>query len=751
MKKITIVLISLTIASGVLSSPNASSPEAIKPEFSMNYTGRVTPQPKEELSKWEIIHLAQNGVTIEISSDAHNAVKLACDLLMQRNRKYSDKAKKFSDKKITIYLGELDSEFIHKTTERLGVNLANIKLQPQGYIIRRKDDSIIVAGKDHRGAFYGAMTIYQSIGLLNDELILRCADLNDWPTWQHRYFSSLVFTGGKSDFLSMAMYRLGLCCQTRGEWRNILAGKKSKGTYFTIEDLKPLIELNKKYDLLDTMFIVHIYAHSDPIIDITNDNDIAQLVKTCSFLAENGIEHIMIAVDDWMPEAKGRYVCYYPSERKRFDDSVGKAHGYLMRRIYDKLKGRFPDLKLSIVPAPYSLYRHGVDKNEFHQRYLHDMAEELPDDVFVVWTGPQVISWDVKKEDFSKWQNYVNSHKTFLWDNSCAHPHIRRCSTKFYDGMGIDNKGIIFINGDLFGKPYQTPFYINMNDYLWNPKGYQEIASYRDAVEKLYGMETYKKVDKFIEKSTKLLDESLEQKEALSLLDELDTLSVGMKKDGWSMHRIDKYLKTTREAAETVVSRMEAKRFSVALVLDGQLNDTCWKKSSSFQLVPASGKEEKIELTTCYIGYDDDNIYLGVDAKRSVSLNNSPKLSHDSRVWESEDNVEIFLQGEKKSAYAQLVFDSSGNQADIEFGLGRGMAWDPEWKVVTDITNTGWTAEVVIPFSAMVPIIEMDVMPGTLWRANFIRTSKTSKPAAWSPTKGNSYHTKSLFGKLIFK
>lgn len=761
MKNLTSVLIGFIVLSQTVLTMAASSYDAslehIKAKFPMNYTGRVTPLPKEVLSKWELISLAKGGLNVKIASSTHNAIKLAHDLLMQRVTEYSKKAKNFSDKKITVFLGEINSAFIRDVARRLKINLDNVKLQDQGYVIRRKGNSILIAGKKHRGTFYGAMTIYQSIGAPNGKFILRCAELNDWPTWKQRYFASYPVPG-QDELLSLAMYKMGLCIQTRGEWRNIISGKKGRGIYFKKGDLKSLKKFNEKYDLMDYMFIINIYAHSKPIIDIANDKDIKQLLKTCLFLAKNGIRHILIGADDRMPTKRGRYVCYHSSEKKRFNNSPGRAHGYLMRFLHNKLKTQYPDLTLALIPPPYSLYQHCVDTNLARQAYLRDMSKEMPDDVFVLWTGTMARSWDIKKEDFIKWQSYVNKPKIHLWDNTGYPTHIRRWSTRFYDGMALDNKGVIYLNGDMFGATYRIPFYMNANDYLWNPKAYQEKASYRDVVEKLYGVGSYKKVDKFIEKSKELLDETLEQKKVLALLDELEALSAKMEKGGWSMSRINKYLKGKRKLANIVVPYLKVSRFSDAPVLDGKLDDACWKKSSSFQMVPVSGKNEKNESTVCYFGYDDKNLYLGVDAKRSVALKDFKKVKHDSKVWTSEDSFQMFFQGERKAFYAQLIFDTAGNQADKSFVRARSGAWNaffrwnPVWTVKINPNKKGWSAEVIIPFTSMVPVIEQPVKSRTVWRANFIRSSpETSKPVAWSPTNGNGYHTKSVFGKLIFE
>ena len=116
----------------------------------------------------------------------------------------------------------------------------------------------------------------------------------------------------------------------------------------------------------------------------------------------------MICADDSTPAEAGKgYVCPHESERVRFGDSVGRAHGYLMRRLYDALKPDHPELELSFCPAPYSLLHVGnsarAGEGGAMGRYLREMAVEMPPEVKVVWTGPEVVPHSVTREDFLRY------------------------------------------------------------------------------------------------------------------------------------------------------------------------------------------------------------------------------------------------------------------------------------------------------------------------------------------------------------
>lgn len=724
--------------------------------YPMHYTGRVTPAPRKVLSKWEIVPFSRNRLAIMIESEAHPSIVLARDLLLQRVRAYSENALDSAGGELDVFLGELDSAYIRELSNKLSIPLNSMDVQPQGYVIRRKGTTIIAAGVDAQGTFHAAMTLYQSIGALDGRLVLRCADLDDWPAWPYRYFASYPIPSDHSNqaLLFLAMHKLGgISIQTRGRWRNILPDSPAYAQRKSYESaLTALQEFNERYELLNSQLVIHIYARSDPLFDITNEKDISRLAETCVYVASRGIGSIMISADDWTPKENGRYVCRYPSERRQFKDSVGRAHGYLMRRLHNVLRTRFPEVTLSFVPAPYSLKHNETTSRASNHRYLRDMAQEMPDDVFVLWTGPAVRSWDITREHFLEWQDCLNnSQRSYIWDNTTVPPEIRRWSTTFYEGFNADSQGVIFINGNLFGRHHRIPVVLNANDYLWNPRGYQENLSYHDVVEKLFGPGTGDTADEFITISSDLLNTDLPRKTVLQLLDRLDALSSVMKEDGWkTMHLVDRVLRAARERADVVVPVLNVSHFGTPPVMDGRLDDACWKEGSPVEFVRSSDKKGKRETATFRIGYDKTFLYLGFFCQRTEPLNAPMKLKHDERVWASEDCIELFLQGEK-DAYAQLVFDAFGNQADLGFGAADVHDWNPKWRVCIHADNgNDWFAEVAIPL-CLAPIIEKPVEPGTVWRANFIRNVHKTNPSAWSPPKSNGNHAREMFGKLVFK
>ncbi|MCP4640007.1 MAG: hypothetical protein GY851_06230, partial [bacterium] len=172
----------------------------------------------------------------------------------------------------------------------------------------------------------------------------------------------------------------------------------------------------------------------------------------------------------------------HETERERFGDSVGRAHGFLMARLYETLKREHPSLELSFCPAPYSLgHVYGrTDTPYGHMvQYLRDLDAAMPRDIPVVWTGPAVCSAAIEREHLLEYSRYIANRPTFLWDNSNGVVDVRsmpRFGTTRYDGFAADSNGLFYLNAFAFYWPWQRPFMLSAVDALWKPEGFDSDA-----------------------------------------------------------------------------------------------------------------------------------------------------------------------------------------------------------------------------------------------------------------------------------
>lgn len=719
------------------------------------YTGELLPKPREVLGAWQNLPLAPRQLDIQTEAASPRAVVLGRDLLAKRISELAGQAAMNTPPpgRVTIVLGRLQDDLVKKADARFSLKLAGLALKPEGYVIRVRQEPgethIIAAGVDSRGAFYAAATLLQQTGLVDGKLILRLADLNDWPDWPRRYVSDYNPSGAAAmEFLALNKIN-GFAFQHRFEWHDFNADTPQNwgriSTYGAV--LKEMKAFRDQTGLLDYMLVLNIYAdRKQPWFDITNEADLQNLITRCQYAADNGITHIMICVDDWTPNENGRYVCPHPTERKQFNDSVGKAQGYLMTSLFNALHQTYPEVELSVAPPVYSLLDHKAAEPAGAE-YLRDLSASLPPEVFIVWTGPRVISDRVEKTDFTAFSKLVNHHRLTFWDNSeCINTPLPHWVTRFYDGFAADSGGLIFLNMHAFGWPWCVPFDLNANDYLWNPKGYDPVYSYRNAVEKVYGTGTYPAVAAFISK-LEALQKTTDKAAKLALIQQLEQLLKEFEKLNLPTQHPTGPVTAAKAELSATNSTLKIPRLAVPPAIDGDLSDPAWAQAATFDFKAPMNSTQELQPAQGKIGFDDQTLYLGLVMHHQKPLA-APvfKDRHDDAVYNSPDAVEIFLQDAAAGFYAHFALDHMGNYFDEKDGGGAG-SWNPPWRVMVKKGDHQWTAEIAIPLTAIAPDA---AVAGRSWKGNFCRVYNAEGQAStWSPVFG-SFHNPVFWGTLTF-
>ncbi len=733
-----------------------------------HYTGNVLPVVQTNVTEPRFIGLSENW-TIDIPDDADGAMTLAKRLLEQRLKEQQDmatvEAPAAERRALNVTLGHIED--IPAIEARTGFNFdtGGLQLPGQAYVIRvrESDDNlqIFVLGTDKRGTFYGAATLIQQIGVEDGRLGVRTNDINDWPAWEDRYFSEYS-PYESSAMVWCALNKIsGYAIQHRTEWRDFAADIKPRWSRFetwqdALDDMK---SFKDDTGLVDYMIVLHIYAAAQrqhPRINLANEDDIEAFIDRCRYAAEHGFDHILIAADDMTRHDGERYVCNYDDEVTKFDDSIGRAHGYLVKRVYEALIEEYPGLEFSFCPAPYSLYDHRVPQLEGNQRYLRDMAEELPEAVRVVWTGPKVLSAHISKEDSDAFRAYVGQHQLLLWDNTNAtgQPPMPVWETRFDDDY-IAEKQIIYGNAHLFGWPWDQPYAVGANSYLWNPHNYDAMREHGEAAVKVFGPDADRLSSAFSQNQRALdnLDESSERKlervEALThIVDEMDAR-------GMPTRQLRGFVDSRRGRLTTELPRLTVPLFNEPITPDGILDDRSWQHAAKFELGPANRDRAERYPASGMIGYDAKNLYLAFIVHHSTTLKppNIPN-QRDEEIYKESDAIELFIQPEGREDYGHMVFDFVGHIYDSHHGdeTALGLGWNPDWQVAIHRLEEGqWIAEVVIPFESLKPIVTEAPRSGETWRANFCRYSiHDSQVSNWSATFGK-FHQTNRFGYLDFQ
>lgn len=718
------------------------------------FTGKIYPTPQKVLSSYRKFNVDPAKVVVNYSGDSFGPqiYKQAIDGVSSS----IDDAPLLS-----ITAGLISSPDIRNLVPEL-------ELPPQGYALRCTEFtpervSIVIAGADNRGVIYGFATLKQLFSIEDGKAVQLIADINDFPVWTNRFICDF-FANFNSEYIQFYAENkvAGIAGLTNAEWRNPQWWEK----------VQPQLDIMKQFhdrDIMTFMAQLHIYSTppGKPKMNLSNEQEIDNFIECCRKMAEHGATYFMIAADDSTPRGVDGYKLYSTEEQQKFA-SAGEAHGYLMKRIYDALKPEFPDIHLAMVAAPYSL-DHGIGTPSI-DKYVTDWAKTAPDEVAWIWTGwtPGPGKPYVAKEQKMRITRLLGNHKAFIFDNSNGiYTPLVKWETSYYPGMEKDDNGIAFLLGLGCGsRPWETVYFINACDYLWNPDAYNADASYSRALEIVFGKEAVQPVNQL---RKALLDADMERRlnrrnNIAGKINDLEEAFSQFKaaKDASGKPLPDKQLETAVNGLKAF-AQYQPKEIIVYpalnnITVDGNLNEDEWSGATEFMLADRSGncngKYVKVRITY----RENDAAYLAFSIP-SEQKNDIPDMPHDSPVFLNPEALEIMLQttedfqpgtdADYSGSYAHLAFDRAGNTFDEDADNG-SYAWDGDWQLAVKDTADGWCAEMRVPAQKIQFSTPQPPAPGVVWMGNFFYiNNNTGSVQSWD-TNGYTFHMPEYFGVLKF-
>ncbi len=149
-----------------------------------------------------------------------------------------------------------------------------------------------------------------------------------------------------------------------------------------------------------------------------------------------------------------------------------------------------------------------------------------------------------------------------------------------------------------------------------------------------------------------------------------------------------------------------AVRFDGKIKFDGILDDSIWQiapKISNFTQRELDYGKPITEKTQVAVAYDKNQLYFAVwcyqDPKTIVAKFKSPDFE-----YESDDNFQIMISpfDDNRTGYL-FVTNPNGARADILIfgGEDGNRDWNGVWDVRATVTDSGWFAEIIIPFNTL--------------------------------------------------
>ena len=183
--------------------------------------------------------------------------------------------------------------------------------------------------------------------------------------------------------------------------------------------------------------------------------------------------------------------------------------------------------------------------------------------------------------------------------------------------------------------------------------------------------------------------------------------------------------------------RLEAVRAAGPIMLDGMLDESSWASAPTathfIQNDPREGEAATFD-TEVRVVYDDDAIYFGVFARDDEPGRltvNDLKKDFDT---DNEDGFRIVLDTfhDARNGYTFATNPAGAKYDDqmVNEGRERNPDWDGIWEVVTRTAETGWYAEIRIPFRTL----KFENRDTQTWGVNFQRKlRRANENSYWSP------------------
>jgi len=360
---------------------------------------------------------------------------------------------------------------------------------------------VTIFGADPVGAYFGTKTLAQMLEVEGDRLWLHPGVIRDWPVFRLRSFKGFgqnwVKLRAAGCWAPNAKFNcLNICYTTIGKdrWPNPSEEYKT-----FVQDMTRFMRVRG----LDCMPFVNPYYLWKAHIVVSDPEQMEALVRTCSLGPAAGGRRVMLCLDDFAskPVHQGGRLYRVMSEkdRARFGDDLALVNAYMIRTLYDRLRQRFPQVRLYVVP-PYYWTPRG-DYKTGGEAYLRKVSAGVPRDVRFVWTGPVVRSRRITKEDVEHYQKLLLGRKVMLWDNTIyAHhnpPHylFDLFNTQYPDRFWELMSGEVHYNAEA-SEIYRVGL-LCAGSYLWNPRRYEPEKVLQEALAAVAGARAVKAALRF--------------------------------------------------------------------------------------------------------------------------------------------------------------------------------------------------------------------------------------------------------------
>ncbi|MBI4025377.1 MAG: hypothetical protein HY360_10390 [Verrucomicrobia bacterium] len=182
-------------------------------------------------------------------------------------------------------------------------------------------------------------------------------------------------------------------------------------------------------------------------------------------------------------------------------------------------------------------------------------------------------------------------------------------------------------------------------------------------------------------------------------------------------------------------------------VLDGELNDECWRSAATVTFAGNDGGDK----ATISLLYDKERLYVAGKFEEPI-VRLPSKMRRDDRSLCTAPNFEMYFIPKGIKKCFQLVTNPSGSQwdavyDDLDMRIDNA-DWNGNWKAASSYGfNLFWTVEAAIPFA------DFDLttpQKGDTWLTGLFRQGGSAGLSGWMYGGGNFFNIEKSFGEIVF-
>ena len=200
--------------------------------------------------------------------------------------------------------------------------------------------------------------------------------------------------------------------------------------------------------------------------------------------------------------------------------------------------------------------------------------------------------------------------------------------------------------------------------------------------------------------------------------------------------------------------RLEARRATGPITVDGRLDEPDWRTAPSIermtQVEPNFGRPSQHQAQLRIL-FDAENLYVGIFAGDSLGLA-GVRVQDFRRDYEFGPNdflgvtLDPTAAGKYNQAFQMTPWGTLKDLEAFDGGLDFNESWDALWRGQAVRTDSGWTAEMAIPWKSL-----RYVTDGRPWLMNVYRLARrTNEFSGWSPwARAANPHRTEYMGEVV--